>query len=139
MTMACACTPPAYGRSSSSLPVACHRSAAMMPDPIHLRGQYGKRCPHSAAAMIHTCGSTDAPRRSRLLTSRLRLSDVGGGYSGGSAAAEPAAGQSRMLRAQRRCAKLASPLVSEALDTLIALLDGALIEGSGMPEYRRPE
>jgi hypothetical protein len=38
-----------------------------------------------------------------------------------------------------RCAKLASPWVSEALDTLIALLDGALIEGSGMPEYRRPE
>jgi hypothetical protein len=38
-----------------------------------------------------------------------------------------------------RCAKLASPWVSEALGTLIALLDGALIEGSGMPEYRRPE
>jgi hypothetical protein len=38
-----------------------------------------------------------------------------------------------------RCTKLVSPWASEALDTLIALLDGALIEGSGMPEYRRPE
>jgi hypothetical protein len=26
----------------------------------------------------------------------------------------------------------------EALDTLIALLNGALIEGSGMPDYRGP-